>query len=353
MTFSIERERPLAELNSLRLPAVAAHYVRAETVDEVAEGCEYARGRKLPLHLLGGGTNVILSSSLPGLVLQPALGGIRWPAVASADGGSVAAADGEGAELCVGAGEPWPELVEKSMERKLYGLENLALIPGWAGAAPIQNIGAYGRDFSDVCLGVNVYDPDQRSIYSLSAADCLFDYRESLFKREEGRHLIVCALRMQLSAVGRPHLGHKSLAGYFAARTEPSSPEAVFDAVCRLRRAVLLDPEEFANVGSFFKNPTVAEGDLRRLRQLDADLPAWLVEDGWKIPAARLIEQCGWKGRREGGVGLAPTHAQVLVNYGATDAEEIMGFAGRLRAEVESRFALRLEIEPVFMQATA
>ena len=351
MTFSIERGRPLDQLNSLRLPAVASHYVRADTVDELAEGCEYARGRQLPLHLLGGGTNVILPRSLPGLVLQPTLGGIRWPAHSPA--ASDAAAGGEGAQLWVGAGESWHELVEKSMERKLYGLENLALIPGWAGAAPIQNIGAYGRDFSDVCLGVDVYDPDQRSSYSLAAADCLFDYRESLFKRVEGRRLIVCALRLQLSPAGVPHLGHKSLAQHFAAQGEPPSPQAVFAAVCQLRRAVLLDPEEFANVGSFFKNPTVADGDLRRLRQLDADLPAWLVEDGWKIPAARLIEQCGWKGKREGGVGLAPTHAQVLVNYGATDAEEIMGFAGRLRAEVESRFALRLEIEPVFMQATA
>ena len=353
MTFSIERERPLHQLNSLRLPAVASHYVRAETLDDLAEGCEYARSHQLPLHILAGGTNVILPRSLQGLVLQPALGGIRWPVSPPTGGESTGDAGEEGAQLWVGAGESWHELVEKSMERKLYGLENLALIPGWAGAAPIQNIGAYGRDFSDVCLGVDVYDPDQRSCYSLSAADCLFDYRESLFKRREGRLLIVCALRLQLSLRGRPHLGHESLARHFAAQSEPPSPQAIFDAVCQLRRAVLLDPEEFANVGSFFKNPTVAEGDLRRLRQLDADLPAWLVDGGWKIPAARLIEQCGWKGKREGGVGLAPTHAQVLVNYGATDAEEILSFAGRLRAEVESRFALRLEIEPVFLQATA
>ena len=350
MTLLVERRRPLEQSNSLRLPAVADCYARARTPDEVAEACEYARNRQLPLYVLGGGTNVILSSFLPGLVLQPALGGIRWPVEPPADSES---ARGEGADLWVGAGESWTELVEMSMEQKLYGLENLALIPGWAGAAPIQNIGAYGRDFSDVCLNVEVYDSEQRSSYSLSAADCLFDYRKSLFKRREGRHLIVCALRLRVSPTGRAHLGHQSLARHFADHPEPPSPRAVFDAVCRLRRAVLLDPEEFANVGSFFKNPTVAEGDLRRLRELDAGLPAWLVEGGWKIPAARLIEQCGWKGKREGGVGLAPTHAQVLVNYGATDAEEIMGFAGRLRAEVESRFSLKLEIEPVFMQAMA
>jgi UDP-N-acetylmuramate dehydrogenase len=245
--------------------------------------------------------------------------------------------------LRVGGGTPWPELVEECTGRGWFGLENLALIPGTAGAAPIQNIGAYGVELVDVLEAVVVRERATGAEVRLSAAACGLGYRTSRFKTEwRGRYLIE-SIVLRLHKQARVNVSYAALA---QALPEAATPAEVFAAVCRIRRSKLPDPAQVGNAGSFFQNPVVGADVAEALRRTWPDLVAYPQPDGQvKLAAGWLIDRCGWRGHRQGDTGTWPAQALVLVNYGEATGAHIWQLAQDIRAAVADRFGIRLEPE--------
>ena len=336
----IERNRSLRELNTLRLDSRAERYVRVESVEELREALALARARTWPVEVLGAGSNSVLCERVPGLVIHVAIPGrerldedARWRRVK------------------VGAGEDWPNLVDACVERGWHGLENLALIPGLAGAAPVQNIGAYGAELSRCLVGLHAVARDSGEPLWMSAADCGLGYRDSVFKRELAGRVVICALELRLEKRFAPCLDHPALRS--ALGDQAPSARAVRDAVVRLRRARLPDPAAAPNAGSFFRNPVVSEAHYQSLRRRWPALPGRRLAGGVQLPAAWLLSQSGWRGRRCGRVAMSRRHALVLVNLGGASAAEALAFSAAVQRSVRRRFGVSLAREPVAVGASA
>jgi UDP-N-acetylmuramate dehydrogenase len=337
--MDIRREVPLAGFNTLALPGRAEYFCEVGREEHLREALSFARGGNLPVTVLGGGSNVVLAGDIPGLVVRMGLAGIE-----------LLADDGDQVQVRIAAGENWPDLVQTTLDRGWYGLENLSLIPGCAGAAPIQNIGAYGVELSDHFVSLQAVAVDSGETVRMSASDCRFGYRDSVFKGELAGRLVITAITLSLSRIPRLRLDYPELNRALADCANPS-PVALSEAVCRLRRAKLPDPARLANAGSFFKNPVVDSESLQRLRDKYPDMPWYPLAEGGKIPAAWLIEKAGWKGRRQGSVGVHDRQALVLINYGGASGEELLGLAREIAGDVRRRFGIALEIEPRILGA--
>ncbi|WP_300272830.1 UDP-N-acetylmuramate dehydrogenase [Halomonas sp.] len=330
---SIQRDHDLAHANTLGLPCVAERFTAPATLAALEEALAEARSRGWPLTLLGGGSNLILPERLPGLVVQPAMADWwREPA-------------GEGrVRVHAEAGVNWHELVMALAARGLWGTENLALIPGSCGAAPIQNIGAYGVELADVLEAVEVLHLATGCREVMTPAACAFGYRDSIFKGALDGRVVVTRLVLALSTAPRPRLGYGDLAARVG--TTPGALE-VAEAVCAIRREKLPDPARLGNAGSFFKNPLVAARHAERLLAAFPEMPHFPQPDGRvKLAAGWLIDQCGLKGRREGHFGVHERQALVLVHFGGGSAGELLAFAERVAGRVEERFGVSLEREP-------
>lgn len=289
--------------------------------------------------VLGGGSNVLLADNIDGQVLRV---GFRERSSRSLDRGRV--------RVRLGAGENWHEAVLWSLEQGLCGLENLSLIPGLCGAAPMQNIGAYGVELASVLHRVEAWDWHQGRLRRFDRQDCALGYRDSRFKSVEPDRYLITAIELDLHTA-RYHEVRLDYAGLRdeleATAVDQPSARDVSDAVIRLRKRKLPDPSELGNAGSFFKNPLLDKPMADRLRQAHPGLPLYPAgDDRWKTSAGWLIEACGWKGFREGDAGVAPQHALVLVNYGAATGRELLELALRIRASVHDRFGIMLENEP-------
>lgn len=330
------RDHSLDDLNTLRLPARAHYYVRAETRQQVIQASDFARRQGLPLLILGGGSNLVLTRDVPGLVLHIALRGVR--------------SERRGAmqRLYVAAGEEWPDLVEYCLDMGWYGLENLSLIPGTAGAAPIQNIGAYGVELSERLRTVRGWHRDRREWQTLTVKQCRLGYRDSVFKGVLKDRFIITEIELELSRHFYPCLRYPVLRNALKGDVETLSARQVADAVMAIRRSKLPDPAELANAGSFFKNPVLTETQYRTLceRCPGTVIPFFPVEQGIKVPAAWLLEQAGWKGRRLGAVSMHDRQPLVLVNHGGASGTEVLSLAAAIRSDILQRYAIRLDIEP-------
>jgi UDP-N-acetylmuramate dehydrogenase len=331
VTFEIQQQSSLANLNSLGLDVAAEFLAAAHTEDEVCEALEFARSRSCPLTVLGAGSNVVLSRPIEGLVLVMCIPGVLF--------------DGERVEA--GAGENWHHLVLGSLEQGLFGLENLSLIPGSVGAAPIQNIGAYGVELESVFSSLVGIDRETLSPVELNKMDCRFGYRDSAFKHNLKDRFVITRVRLSLSDNFEPNLSYDELAREVADSGEALSAELVSETVCRIRTRKLPDPSEIGNVGSFFKNPVVP---LDRLEEMQSEYPAvphWMTTEGAKLAAAWLIEQCGLKGLRVGGASISRSHALVVVNEGSATGNDVMSLAAEVQSRVGDRFGVALEVEPI------
>ncbi|MEA2118400.1 UDP-N-acetylmuramate dehydrogenase [Halovibrio sp. HP20-50] len=322
----------LSTANTLRLPCQAERYVAPGTLSALRAAFVQARQQGWPVTLLGGGSNVLLPERLPGLVVRPALN--QWWL-----------AEHQGQVLVyVGAGVNWHRLVMATAAHGLWGIENLALIPGSCGAAPVQNIGAYGVELADTLQAVQVMELTSGRVYWLSAEACAFGYRDSIFKGELASRVVITQLVLRLSRTPAPRLGY----GDLAART-PSAPTplAVAETVCAIRREKLPDPQELANAGSFFKNPLVTDEQVAQLLRQYPAMPHFPQGGGRaKLAAGWLIDQCGLKGMRDGAFGVHQHQALVLVHFGGGDRKGLMRIANYIADRVEARFAVRLELEP-------
>ncbi|OON63727.1 UDP-N-acetylenolpyruvoylglucosamine reductase [Massilia sp. KIM] len=333
-------DQPLDALNTFRIPARARHYIRvtgARQLDLLRADPFLAA---MPRLVLGGGSNLLLTRDVEGVVLH--MTGQGREVLGEQDGRVLVRAQ---------AGENWHGFVQYTLEQGLGGLENLSLIPGTVGAAPIQNVGAYGVETKDVFHSLSAYDMASGELRTLSAADCRFAYRDSIFKHPEGRELVVLDVTFALPKDWTPNLRYAELAQ--AAREaglEQPSPRQVGALVEAIRRRKLPDPAEIGNAGSFFKNPVVSREHCARLLETYPNLVHHAQPDGSeKLAAGWLIDQCGWKGRSMGAAGVYPKQALVLVNLGGARGEDVVRLAEAIQRDVEQRYGVRLEPEPVFV----
>lgn len=331
------RPRNLHAFNTLGLACEARACVSIEQVEQLSALAALAR-REAPLLILGGGSNVVLPAELDGLVAQVALRGIRL-LEATPQHWIVEAA----------AGERWHDLVAHMVGQGWYGLENLALIPGTVGAAPVQNIGAYGVELDQRLLSVDVYDLHADRLITLPARECGFGYRDSRFKHDTPGRWLITAVRFALPRPWTPVLDYPDLQRHpVLAASASVRAQDIFEAVCEIRRTKLPDPAVIGNAGSFFKNPVVSAPAHAALAAAHPGLVAYPQPDGrMKLAAGWLIDQCGWKGRDLGRAGVHARQALVLVNRGGATANDILQLARAIQSDVQARFGVALEPEPV------
>ena len=327
----IEENASLKHHNSFGINANAAYLLAATSQRELVDALDFADAKQIPVCILGEGTNVLFTRDYPGLVVQMAMTGVEL--------------DHDSARVKVAAGENWHRLVETCMRNQLHGLENLALIPGTAGAAPVQNIGAYGIELSAYVDRVDVLDAATGRQQVIAASDCEFAYRDSVFKQANGSSLLITAVHLHLSRDWQPITSYGALNNALEGR-QPT-PQELFDTVCSIRRSKLPDPVQVGNAGSFFKNPMVSKGKLEQLRasypnivSFDADEPGFK-----KLPAAWLLDQLGWRGRCRGTAAVSGEHALVLINPGQATGEDVYLLAQEMSSNVLDEFGIALQPE--------
>ncbi len=339
--LGIQQSFDLTAANTLRLPCKAERYAAPSTLGALQQVVRTAVDRQWAITLLGGGSNVLLPAELTGITIRPGMQ--QW----------WLERHGDAVIAYVSAGVNWHSLVMALAAQGLWGIENLALIPGDCGAAPVQNIGAYGVELNDVLLGVQVVELSSGNVSWLSTEACQFGYRDSVFKRALAGKVVITRLALRLSTQPAPKLGYGDLAARIAARgTAVPSPLAVAQAVCAIRQEKLPDPQVLANAGSFFKNPLVSSTKAADLLQHYPDMPHFPQPEGQtKLAAGWLIDQCGLKGAREGAFGVHARQALVLVHFGGGRRHELLQFASEIAQTVYDRFGVKLEPEPRLIQA--
>ncbi|MBS0371558.1 MAG: UDP-N-acetylmuramate dehydrogenase [Proteobacteria bacterium] len=338
----LRQDVPLDNLNTLRLPARAAWFAVVDHVDALRAVLEDPRIAGLPRLVIGGGSNLVLTGDFPGLVLHVAF-----------HGRSRVQEDAEAFYIRAGGGENWHDFVRWTLEMGWPGLENLSLIPGTVGAAPVQNIGAYGLEMAEHFYSLRAYDLETGKTVGFDKRDCAFGYRDSFFKQAgKGRYLIA-AVTFRLPKAWKAVTGYADVAKELDAQGISSpTPLQVSDAVIAIRRRKLPDPAEIGNAGSFFKNPVVDADTYARLVAQHPGLPHYPQADGRvKLAAGWLIDQTGWKGRRLGPVGCYDRQALVLVNHGGATGADVITASNAVRADVLARFGVELQPEPVFAGA--
>jgi len=336
-SFRIVENARLDVRNTFGVRARAPMLVEVADAGALPELFGYAMLRDGPVLVLGGGSNLLFAGDAPGTVL--ALGGQQIRIVED---------DGQRAVVRADAGVEWHALVLWTLGHGLAGLENLALIPGTVGAAPIQNIGAYGVEVREHLHVVEAFDRSSGEMARLDRAACAFAYRDSLFKRDPDRY-VVTAVEFELGRDAQPRLDYAGLGDELRAMgIDAPRASQVAEAVCRIRRRKLPDPAVLGNAGSFFKNPIVPSAQAEALKAAHASLPMFAGSDDAtrKLSAAWLIDACGWKGFREGDAGVAASHALVLVNHGHASGAQLLDLARRIAASVHERFGVALEPEP-------
>jgi len=336
VSLQVQENLSLKPFNTFALEARARLFAEAHDEAEVREALALAAAHGLPLLVLGGGSNLLLTRDVEALVLRMASRGVR-----------VLADDGERVLIEAEAGEPWHPFVLHTLELGLAGLENLSLIPGTVGAAPMQNIGAYGVEIKDVFASLVALDRQSGEWCEFSREECAFGYRDSLFKRQAGRWLIL-RVRFALQRTPQLHLDYGPVRQWLAEQGVVSpTPLDVSRAICSIRRERLPDPAVLGNAGSFFKNPLVSAEQAERLRVEYPDLIAYPQGNGTvKLAAGWLLERAGWKGYRDGDAGVHRLQALVLVNHGRATGKQVLALAQRIREDIERRFGVSLEVEP-------
>lgn len=328
-------ERPsLKALNSFGVEAAARLLIQLDSEEDVLSMPPFDPAKDL---LLGGGSNILITSDVPGTV---------W--LNRITGRHIVDSNRDHVWVDAGSGENWHDLVRWTLQEGLSGIENLSLIPGLAGAAPIQNIGAYGVELSSVLESVTAWDRLKAGWAELPAGDCQLAYRDSRFKTIEPDRFLVTSIRLRLNREYQPRLAYAGLVDELRAMgiTRPSASD-VSNAVIRLRSRKLPDPAKLGNAGSFFKNPVLPADRAARLAGRYPGLAAWKMQDDKvKLSAAWLIEYCGFKGSRQGDAGVSENHALVLVNHGEATGAEIQSLASSIQSAVLDEFGVSLETEP-------
>jgi UDP-N-acetylmuramate dehydrogenase len=330
--MEISTEVDLAPYNTLGVHAVTNYFCKIGNLSELRQALDFAKEKNLPVKIIGGGSNILITGDYPGIIILLALMNIEWL--------------NEQGLVRVGAGENWHNFVEHCLDQGCHGLENLALIPGTVGAAPIQNIGAYGVECEEFIVSVQVYDQQQQSLSEFTREMCEFSYRDSIFKYAGASHFVVLGVTFQLNRDWAVNTSYGALAEELADKN-PVSHRDVFDAVCKIRRSKLPDPKQTGNAGSFFKNPLISLAKYEALKAQHPQIPGYTVaEPGLiKTSAAWLLDQAGWKGRRRGGAGVHSEHALVIVNADNASGDELLLLAQEMASSILNKYGIALETE--------
>jgi UDP-N-acetylmuramate dehydrogenase len=335
--YSIVENASLEARNTFRVAARAAMLVDVRRRDALAELFGFAMLKAGPVLVLGEGSNILFTRDWPGVVVSLATRGIE-----------IVEADADRAIVRVEAGENWNDFVHWSLGQGFAGLENLVAIWGTVGAAPMQNIGAYGVEVREFIRRVEVWDRAESRLAWIDNADCGFGYRDSIFKRMPDRWIIT-AVEFALARTHAAKLDYAGVREELAALgVETPRPAAIAEAIARIRLRKLPNPHVIGNAGSFFKNPLVPETLAATLKREHPAMPAWASSDGFaKLSAAWLVEASGYRGAREGDAGISSQHALVLVNHGHASGAELFALARRVQDGVRERFGVELQPEPL------
>ena len=331
---------PLQAHNTFGFDVRARLLCRIEHEAQLLAAVRDPRAAALRRLVLGGGSNLVLTGDFDGLVLLVALRGRR-----------LAREDDEAWYVEAAAGETWHEFVAWTLAQGMPGLENLALIPGTVGAAPIQNIGAYGLEMCERFASLRAVELATGQVLELDPTACQFGYRDSFFKRQGRDRFVITSVTFRLPKAWVPRASYADIARELAAEghgdTSPGA-QAIFDAVVAVRRAKLPDPVQLGNAGSFFKNPVIDATQFAALQQREPEVVSYRQEDGTvKLAAGWLIDRCGWKGRAMGAAAVHERQALVLVNRGGASGAEVLALARAIQHDVRERFGVDLEAEPV------
>ncbi len=323
----------LTNHTSLKLPFRASSILKLSSIENVCVSMPDLGDR--PRFILGGGSNlVVLNANFEGVVLRPEIK--KWNV--SIEGSNVL--------LEVGAGHAWHQVVTETLNKGWFGLENLALIPGWIGAAPIQNIGAYGVEFKDHCHQVTLYDFEEHAVICLKGSELRFAYRSSILKEYPNRFFVL-TVTLALSTVAEIRCNYGSILEEIEhQKLDPDDPRAIAKAVVAIRQAKLPDPQFIPNVGSFFKNPVVRTEVAARLIATFPNMPSYAEGDQVKLGAGWMIDQAGFKGKSIGGFSVHDQQALVLTNNGKGTAEDLLELVALIQAKIKQMFGLALSVEP-------
>lgn len=338
--MKISKNYNLSDKNSLKLNSICAEYIELEVKDDLKSLFSIKNVDEHNFYILGEGSNVILPEIFNGSVLHPTFFGITESHLAN----------NTDILLTVGAGESWTKLIAYTLEKSFYGLENLTLIPGSVGAAPIQNIGAYGVEVCECVESVEVYNFSSKSFEILSAKECEFAYRDSLFKRKPNMYLIISVsfLLKKKSKLNCSYGALENKIKELGLNKSSLSQIQLSEIIANIRRERLPNPMRLPNAGSFFKNPIVSKQDVEILLARFPKLVFFPQNDeSVKLSAAWLIDFCAWKGRSQGDLQVSEQHALVLINKGKANKQELLTFAQAIQDDIYNMFSLRLEIEPV------
>ena len=337
--MDIHTNIPLKNYTTMRLGGNARFMTDVRTPNEVASVCQNAKKQNLPIFILGGGSNIIVNDAgFSGIVIRNRIPGFE-----------VIADDSTSTTIKMGAGEIWDEVVKRAVDMNLSGIEAMSAIPGTAGAAPVQNVGAYGQEVADTLMSLDAYDIQEERFVALQNADCGFSYRHSIFRGEAAGRYVILSITLKLyKAVPQPPF-YKAVQDYFDTHgITIFTPQAIRDAVIDIRANKLPDPKETPNTGSFFKNAIVEDWQLNDLRKEYPDIPTYDMPDGrFKVPTGWLIEQTGLKGKVLHGMKVHDKNALVLINESAKNYADLAAAREEIIGAVRDKFHIMIEQEPL------
>ncbi len=334
--MKIHENVSLKKYNTFGIEASCRYFLELNTINLIQEFITSNKFNAFEQLVLGGGSNLLLTKNFDGVVLKNNLKGIQC-----------IGEDEDFVLIQSAAGEIWHDFVLYCIQQKLYGVENLSLIPGCVGASPMQNIGAYGVEIKDVFHELEAIDLTDGQLHKFSAADCEFGYRESVFKNRYKNRFIITSVTFRLSKTAKFNTSYGAIEEQLQLMNiKELSLAAVSDAVCAIRRSKLPNPAEIGNAGSFFKNPVISTEHFNRLKEKFPKLVGYKNSElETKVAAGWLIEQCGWKGYKKGDVGVHKNQALVLVNYANAKGMEVFNLSQEIIDSVKSRFEINLERE--------
>lgn len=338
-SVNIQNNVSLKNFSTMRLGGIAANLTEVSARDELVEAYHWAKSKNLPVLVIGQGSNIVWKDEgFSGLVIVNKIQGFE-----------IHNEDERVAYVTVGAGENWDQVVEKTVAKKLNGLAELSLIPGTAGATPVQNVGAYGQEISNVLVTLEAFDTQLDKLVNLTAGDCKFGYRTSRFKTSDQGRFFITAITLLLSKDDPTPPFYDALQRYLNDNNITAyNLSTIRQAVIAVRSAKLPDPTKIANNGSFFKNPIVDSNKLSQLLSYNQDLMYWHLDDGAKLSAAWLVEKAGFKNVHDAETGMStwPTQSLVLVNEQASSTADLLAFKQKIVQAVQQKFDITLEQEP-------
>ncbi len=327
----LENNKSLIKLNTFAVNCYAENFICIKKEENIKESIEFIKREKKKYFVLGGGSNILLTKNIEGLVLHNKLEGIH-----------IIGEDSDSLTISVRSGLIWNDLVNWTIEKKLWGIENLILIPGTVGAAPIQNIGAYGVEIKDVFENLNAYNIETGEKINFSKKDCQFGYRDSIFKNELKNKFFISDIILKLKKTKNPILTYAPLIKEFEKNKLPVTIENIGKTVCQIRNSKLPDPKKIGNSGSFFKNPVIEKKILDQILKSFPNLKYFQQNEKFKLSAGWLIEQCKWKGKKLNNCGVYDKQALVLVNFGSAKGIEIKELAEKIKMDVKNKFNIDL-----------